>query len=290
MRIVLFGKNGQLGWELHRNLLPLGEVVALDNDELDLANLSALESTLQDLKPDLIVNGSAYTAVDQAETEPEIAYTINGTAPGLMADAVRRSGGMLIHYSTDYVFDGTKGSLYTESDIPNPLNVYGKSKLAGEQAIQGSGALHLIFRTSWVYSLRGDSFVNKTLTWARKNATLNIVSDQIGNPTWARMLANVTTLLLAQAGADTAAYFDGRGGLYHLAGSGHASRFEWAREILAFDPDHPEQATRSLEPVTSDAFPAPAIRPLFSALDCSRFEETFGLHLPDWRDALRLAM
>ena len=290
MRIVLFGKNGQLGRELHRNLLPLGELVALDNDELDLADLSALESTLQDLKPDLIVNGSAYTAVDQAETEPEIAYTINSTAPGLMAEAVRRSGGVLIHYSTDYVFDGRKGSLYKESDIPNPLNVYGKSKLAGEQAIQQSGANHLIFRTSWVYSLRGNSFVNKTLAWARKNEILKIVSDQVGNPTWARMLANVTTLLLAQAGADKAAYFDGRGGLYHLAGSGHASRFEWAREILALDPNHSEQATRSLEPVTSDAFPTPAIRPLFSALDCSRFEETFDLHLPDWRDALRLAM
>lgn len=291
MKIILFGgKLGQLGWELRRTLAPLGEVMAVDRDDLDLRDASALEAFLREQAPQLIVNASAYTAVDRAETEQDLAFAINEQAPRVMAESARALGAGLIHYSTDYVFDGTLGRPYVEDDTPNPLSVYGRSKLAGEQAIQAAGCAHLIFRTAWVYSTRGDSFITKTLQWARQKTELRVVDDQVSNPTWARMLAEATSMLLSHGVGDVPAYVGEKSGLYHLAGWGFASRYEWAQHILANDPKRTEQLVQTLRPARTDEFPAPAERPLFSALDCSHFERTFGLRLPPWQEALQRCM
>ena len=290
MRIVLLGKNGQLGWELERTLPLLGEVVSLDRKQLDLCDLHAIQNTLDDLRPDLIVNASAYTEVDRAEIESETAMKINAMAPGIMAEAARKFNAVLIHYSTDYVFDGKTSAPYVEDATTNPLNVYGKSKLAGEKSIEQAGDAYLILRTSWVYSLRGNSFVNKVLAWARKNETLKLVNDQVGNPTWARTLAEITGLTLAKNSKNLFENIKEKRGIYHLGGSGHASRFEWATQILANDPNREGQVVRNILPATSDEFPTPAIRPLYCALDCSKFEKTFHLRLPDWKNTLQLAM
>ena len=290
LKIVLFGKHGQLGWELRRTLAPLGEVVAVDREDLDLQDAAALESFLREQAPRVIVNASAYTAVDHAEQEQEPAFQINERAPGVMANIARALKAGLIHFSTDYVFDGTLGRPYVESDATNPLNVYGRSKLAGERAIQQAGESYLIFRTAWVYSLRGDSFVTKLLGWARQKSELRVVDDQVSNPTWARMLAETTALILARAGGDVPAYLAGKRGLYHLAGSGFASRLEWARQILSADPNPTEQLVQSIRPAHPDEFPSPAARPLFSALDCTCFEKTFDLRLPSWQEAFLRAM
>ncbi len=286
MKILLLGKNGQLGWELARCLPPLGEVAALDYPDINLAAPDSIRSIIRELKPDLIVNATAYTAVDQAESQWDLAYAINGSAPGVLAEEARSLGAALIHYSTDYVFDGSKGQPYCESDAPEPLNVYGKSKLRGEQAIQASGGAYLILRTAWVYSLRGDSFVRKVMQWARQTETLRVVEDQVSNPTWARMLAETTSLLLAHGAGIVSEHT----GLYHLAGGGYASRLEWAREILKLDPKSDEQSVKEVVPALTSDFPTPALRPLFSALDCSLFQTTFGIMLPPWQVALRLAM
>lgn len=291
MRIVLFGKNGQLGWELQRILPSLGKVITLDYEDIDLADLKSLETRLDELKPDLIVNASAYTAVDRAESERELAMSINGTAPGLMAEAARRRGAMLVHYSTDYVFDGTKGSPYIETDSTNPINVYGESKLAGEEAIRQAADSYIILRTSWVYSLRLQSgFVKKVLAWARQNEVLRIVEDQVGCPTWARMLAETTGLLLAQGKNQPAEYFKPLSGMYHLAGKGGVSRLAWAQAILTHDPARAEQKAKTLEPALSSEFPTPAIRPLHSVLNSEYFENTFTLRIPPWEESLELAM
>ena len=290
MKIVLLGKSGQLGWELERSLPILGDVIALDRAQLDLLDLNAVQRVLEEFKPNLIINASAYTDVDRAENEPELAKKVNALAPGVMADAARKLGAVLIHYSTDYVFDGRQTTLYTENDQTNPLNVYGKSKLMGEENIKQAGNAYLILRTSWVYSLRGNSFVNKVLAWARKNSTLRIVEDQISGPTWARMLAEITSLLLAQNQENLYEKIYEQCGIYHLAGSGYTSRYEWAKQILANDPRQAEQTVQAIEPGRSEDFPSPAARPLFSALDCTRFEQTFGLRLPSWNSTLKLAM
>jgi len=289
-RILLLGKWGQLGWELHRALCPLGEVIAKDFPEIDLVQGAEVRQLVRDVKPQLIVNATAYTAVDKAESEPELAMAINAEAPGVLAEEAARLNAVLIHYSTDYVFDGTKGQPYRENDTPNPLNMYGKSKLAGEKAIENVGGVYLILRTSWVYSLRRDSFVTKVLEWARKQSTLRIVTDQVSNPTWCRMLAEVTAQLLAMGGKNLIDWLRERRGLYHLAGAGYASRFEWAQAILSHDPHKEEQVVRELQPARTADFPTAAQRPLFSALDCRHFERTFGLSLPHWEVALRMAM
>ncbi len=290
MNILLLGKNGQLGWELQRALQPLGKVIALDYPEIDLAQPQSLAPLLREVKPDLILNATAYTAVDRAEEETGLAYAINATAPGILASQAANLGAALIHFSTDYVFDGKKGSLYLETDQTNPLNVYGRSKLAGEQAVIQADAAALILRTSWVYSMRKDSFVTKVLNWSRRNPVLRVVSDQVGNPTWARMLAEITAQMIAAAGAQTSGYFTERRGVYHLAGSGSASRLEWAQTILKYDPKPEEQVTKEILGAQTSDFPTPAVRPLFSALDCSKFEHTFSLRLPHWQTALNLAM
>jgi dTDP-4-dehydrorhamnose reductase len=288
--ILLLGRFGQLGWELERTLAPIGEVTALDFPEIDLKHLKNLDEVVHLTRPDVIVNATAYTAVDQAEKDPETAMAINADAPRRLAELAQEYNSALIHYSTDYVFDGDKGSPYIETDIPNPLSMYGKSKLAGEQAIEEIGGAYIIFRTSWVYSLRRDSFVTKVLGWARKQTALQVVSDQVSNPTWCRMLAEATAQVLAKAGELRTGWMKERHGLYHLAGSGFTSRFDWAKKILEFDPYPDEQVVQDLQPALTSDFPAPAQRPLYSALNCDRFTDTFSLRLPDWEEALRLAM
>jgi dTDP-4-dehydrorhamnose reductase len=290
MKILLLGKNGQLGWELRRCLAPLGFITALDYEELNLEDFDAVRKTVRALSPQIIVNASAYTAVDRAENEPEKAFTVNEKIPGILAEECLALKAGLIHYSTDYVFDGTKGTPYTEEDMPNPLNVYGKSKLAGEQAIQSVGGAYLILRTSWVYSLRRDSFVTKVLSWARQQEKLQIVNDQIGNPTSARMLAEVTSLVCAKTGNNLSGWLADCRGVFHLAGNGYASRLDWARLILELDPDRNKQVVKEILPSLTSEYPTPAQRPLFSALNCDRFLSTFQINLPDWKEALRLAM
>ena len=286
MKILLLGNTGQLGWELERTLQPLGEVLALDYPAINMADEGSVCKAVQTYRPEMIVNATAYTAVDKAESEPELAEAINGTGPGILAEEARKLNAFLIHYSTDYVFDGKKGTPYTELDPPSPLNVYGSSKLLGEQAIQEVDGNYLIFRTSWVYSLRTGGFVNKVLEWAREKETLRIVDDQIANPTSARKLAEVTTDFLRQGQA----YVRARSGLYHLAGKGFASRYDWVKQILALDPNRKEQKIKEILPAKSADFPSPAERPTFSALNCDLVEEVFGITLSNWEDDLKSAI
>lgn len=290
MRIVLIGKNGQLGWEFQRVLPALGEVISMGRDQLDVSDSRVLEETISAQKPNLIINASAYTNVDLAEKESESAMRVNAVAPGTMAEVARKLNAVFIHYSTDYVFDGGNTQPYRETDATNPLNMYGKSKLMGEENIKQAGEAYLILRTSWVYSLRGNSFVNKVLEWARKNETLKIVDDQISNPTWARALAEITVSALAENKAGLLEKVREKRGIYHLTGSGFASRYEWAKLILDLNPNRTGELVRSIEPVSSDEFPTPAARPRFSALDCSKFQKNFDLSLPDWKKSLQAAM
>jgi len=290
MKIVLFGKNGQLGWEFQHILPTLGEVIALGRDELDIANTQAVQSALGEIKPNLIINASAYTEVDLAETQTDLAMKINAISPGAMAETSRKLGAVFVHFSTDYVFDGQSTLPYTEQDQTNPLNMYGKSKLMGEKNIEQAGGAYLILRTSWVYSLRGNSFVNKVLGWSRKNKTLKIVSDQVSSPTWAHTLAEITTQALSGNSTELLDNLKERQGIYHLAGSGYTSRYEWAKRVLDYDPNRTGQLVQTIEPALSDEFPTPATRPLFSALNCQKFIDTFNLRLPDWEESLQMAM
>jgi dTDP-4-dehydrorhamnose reductase len=290
MRILLLGNTGQLGWELERTLAPLGEVIALDYPQINLVEADSIRHTVQSVAPQVIVNATGYTAVDRAETEPDQAAAINAHAPGILADAAHRLGAALIHYSTDYVFDGTKGRPYIETDIPNPLGIYAQTKLAGEQAVQQVGGSFLILRLSWMYSLRRDSFVTKILQWARQQPILRVVTDQIGNPIWARMAAEATAQILAMGGKDVVPWLMERKDLYHFVGPDHASRYEWAQAILRLEPHGEEQVVEQVLPALTVDFPTPARRPLFSALNSVRLTRTFGLRLPMWEDALKMAM
>ncbi len=290
IRLLLFGKIGQLGWELRRTLAPLGEVICLDYPEVDFTHPETLPGIVEQAAPQVIINAVAYTAVDQAESQVDMARLINATATGVLAEQALKHKAALIHYSTDYVFDGRKGEAYQEADHPNPLNVYGQTKLEGEQAIQQVGGAYAILRTSWVYSTRQGGFVTKVLQWARQQAVLRMVTDQVSKPTWARLLAEVNAQLVAMAGDDPYGWLAQRAGLYHLAGGGVASRYDWAQAILANDPRPAEQTVQALQPALTNEFPTPAERPLYSVLDCSRFTRTFGLALPDWRVTLSLAM
>ncbi len=289
MKILLLGNTGQLGWELNRTLLTLGDLVAMDYPQINMADEDNIRSNVRKYEPDLIVNATAYTDVDKAESEPELAMTINGTGPGILSKEVKRLGGAIIHYSTDYVFDGTKCELYSEEDQPNPLSVYGKTKLAGEKAIQSIGGVYLIFRTSWVYSLRRPCFVTKVLKWAQENETLRIVDDQISNPTWARSLAEATAQVIAQSFGDSTAYLESRSGLYHLSGKGSCSRFDWAKAILELDPQKEKHKTVRLLPAKSRDFKTPAERPKYSSLDTEKFQITFKLTPANWKTDLLLS-
>jgi len=288
-RILLLGKNGQLGWEAWRVLSCLGEVIALDYPEVDFTSPLALRELVSQIKPQIIYNAVAYTAVDRAESEIETCRLINAVAPGILAEAAREVHAVLVHFSTDYIFDGAKGSAYVETDTPYPLNVYGQTKLEGEQAVKAAGGSWLIFRTSWVYSTRRDSFISKVLEWAAKSPSLRIVEDQVSGPTWARALAEITGMVLARGWQNPFTEFAQYSGVYHLAGWGWASRKTWAEEILRLCSGMALQS-REILPAKTNDFPAAANRPLFSALDCSKFQRTFGLKLPEWQAALALAM
>jgi dTDP-4-dehydrorhamnose reductase len=290
MKILLIGKYGQVGWELMRTLSPLGEIVVIDYPEIDLSDEANTRNRVREIAPQVIVNAAAYTDVDKAESEAELAMAINGTAPGVLAEETRSLGAALVHYSSDYVFDGTKGEAYIESDDTNPLSVYGLSKLAGDQNVQQVDGDYLILRTTWVYSMRQGGFVRKVLDWARKNPELRIVSDQVGSPTWARALAEVTAQVLAMGSRDLSGWLSDRKGVYHLGGRGAVSRFDWARKILEYDPKSEEQIAEQIKPALTQEFPTPATRPLYSPVDCTLFADTFGICLPDWAHSLQLAM
>lgn len=288
--ILLLGKHGQLGWELHRSLLPLGQITALDVPEIDLSRPESLLPLLGEVHPSVIINATAYTAVDRAESEPELALAVNGRAPGILAEAAREMHAAIIHISTDYVFDGNKGTAYTEEDQPNPLGVYAQSKVVGEQAVAAAGGAWLVMRTAWLYSLRRESFVTKVLGWSRRQPELHVVTDQVGNPTWARTLAEFIAQVIAKAGPDPAGWIGERRGIYHVAAAGSASRFDWAQAILRCDPHPEEQIVQRLLPACTEDFPTPAQRPLNTALNCDRIEAVFGLKLPGWEEMLSLAL
>jgi dTDP-4-dehydrorhamnose reductase len=290
MKILLIGNKGQLGWELHRTLYPLGQVTAIDYPEFDLLKPTDIVTMIKAGKPDFVVNAAAYTDVDRAESEKALAMKVNGEAPGTIAEACRQTHSVFIHYSTDYVFNGEKGSPYFETDIPDPINAYGASKLAGEQAISAIGGSSLVLRTSWVYSLRKGGFVNKVLDWSRKQTVIRIVDDQTGSPTWARMLAQTTALLISIYRDDPYVRLGEHAGVYHLAGDGCVNRYEWARSILENVSTEPGFTVNQLEPAKSNEFPTPARRPTYSGLDCMKFEQHFGMRLPAWQETLRLAL
>jgi dTDP-4-dehydrorhamnose reductase len=290
MRILLLGGSGHVGWELQRSLAPLGEVLAPPRAELDLLDQAALQHAVRRLRPGVIVNAAAFTDVDRAESEPDLARSLNTLVPAVLAAEARPLGATLIHYSTDYVFDGTKGQPYREHDIPHPLNVYGRTKLEGEQAIQSLGGFSVVLRTGWVYSLRRPCFVTRVLDWARRQPTLRIAVDQVGSPTWARPLAQATAGLLAKGAAEGPDWLQQHAGLYHLTCRGAVNRYEWARAILSLDPRKSEQIVHDILPAASAEFDAPAVRPAFSALDSGRFAQVFGVQLPDWQAALRTAL
>lgn len=290
MNTLLIGNHGQVGWELERTLAPLGEVRAVDFPEIDLADADGLRRLVRETRPDFIVNAAAYTAVDRAESEPELALAVNGIAPGILAEEAKAINACLVHYSTDYVFDGEKTEPYVETDLPNPINAYGKTKLAGEEAIVAVDGTYLILRTSWVYSLRGDSFVARVLRWAREREVLRVVDDQVGSPTWARLLAEITAQILAKASPSVLEWGHPLRGLYHVAGVGAVSRFAWAQAILQLDPWREEELISKLQPAKSSDFPVQAERPQYSALDSGLFQKLFGLRLAPWYRTLRLAM
>ncbi len=280
-RILLTGRNGQVGWELQRTLAPLGEVVALDRTTLDLSDADAIRATIREMRPDLIVNAAAYTAVDQAETESSLAMLINGQAPGVMAEEAKQLGALMVHYSTDYVFDGSKDTAYNEDDPPNPINAYGRSKLAGEQAIQAVGCRHLILRTSWVYGLRGRNFLRTILRLAEEREELRIIDDQVGAPTWSRMIAESTALACSRKTPQE--------GLYHLACNGAASWHGFTQAILEFS-RHLRTREPALTAIPTRDYPLPARRPLNSRLACDRLAQEADIILPDWRKALSLCL
>ena len=291
MQILLIGTGGQLGWELNRTLRVLGDVAAFDYPEIDLEQPEMIRNLVQRKQPHLVVNAAAYTAVDKAETEQDRAWKVNAIAPGILAEEAEKLKAVCIHYSTDYVFNGQKRGPYVETDEPAPINFYGRSKLEGERLVQNSEGAYIILRTSWVYSLRQQSgFVNKVLQWARENETMRVVEDQIGSPTWARLLAELTTSLVARGGDQLYNFVKSKRGIYHAAGSGGVSRLEWARAIIRYD-SHPEQQrAKKLESALSSEFPTPATRPPHSVLNCERFERTFDLRIPNWEESLQLAM
>jgi dTDP-4-dehydrorhamnose reductase len=285
MRILLLGKNGQVGWELQRSLAPLGELIALDRHSTDycgdLSQPDAIAQTVKTLKPTVIVNAAAYTAVDKAETETELAYTINAKAPEALAQAAKQIGAWLVHYSTDYVFNGSGNQAWQETDAVAPLSVYGQSKLAGEQAIQAAEGLHLIFRTSWVYAARGNNFAKTMLRLAKERDQLSVINDQIGAPTGAELLADVTA-----HGIRSGLKQPELSGLYHLAAAGETSWYNYARYVLDYARQRGielKTAENAISPIPTSAYPTPAQRPLNSRLNIEKLQNQFDLQLPDWQ-------
>jgi dTDP-4-dehydrorhamnose reductase len=288
MKILLFGKTGQVGWELQRSLAPLGELIALDTRSVDycgdLLNPQGIAETIRAVRPTIIVNAAAYTAVDKAESDRDHAHTINALAPAAMAQAARDIGATLVHYSTDYVFDGSGSRAWTEDDTPAPLSVYGATKLAGEQAITASGARHLIFRTSWVYAARGNNFAKTMLRLAQERESLNVIDDQIGAPTGADLLADVTAHAIRCLSQHTELT-----GLYHLSADGETSWHGYAQHV--FTQAKTQDMALKLDPaqfkaIPTSAYPTAAQRPLNSRLNCSKLKSHFELHLPHWQQGV----
>lgn len=310
IRILLTGKNGLVGWELQRTLATLGEVIAVDRHGMDLADVDSIRRAVRRYTPNLIVNAAAYTSVDKAESDPDLALAINGTAPGILAEEAKRLGAGLIHYSSDYVFDGKKNGPYTEDDAPNPLNVYGKTKLAGDRAIQAVGVPHFIFRTSWVYGIRGKNFFSTILRLAMERDELRVVNDQIGAPTWSRIVAEGTAQVLAQLYspfthrlsahtsvaspiAQSPSVMNDIGGVYHMTAASFTSWHGFASliaETLRRQGKTGSFQTATVEPVASEAYPLPALRPKNSRLDTTRFTKQFGLAMPSWDAGARLCI
>ncbi|MDO9212826.1 MAG: dTDP-4-dehydrorhamnose reductase [Methylococcales bacterium] len=285
MKILLFGKSGQVGWELQRSLAPLGEVIALDSNSADycgdFTNLDGIAKTIRSIAPDVIVNAAAHTAVDKAESEAELARTINALAPRVLAEEAKRGNAWLIHYSTDYVFDGSGDTAWLETDNTAPLSVYGATKLEGEQAIMDSGCRYLIFRTSWVYGVRGGNFAKTMLRLAAERDRLTVINDQVGAPTGADLLADVTAhaIRTVQQRPELA-------GLYHLVASGETTWYDYARFVISFARDAGmdiKVADDAIVPVPTSAFPTPATRPLNSRLNTGTLCANFDINLPHWQ-------
>ena len=289
MGILLLGKDGQVGWQLQRSLAPHGQVTALGRAACDLSDVDQIRSLVRALKPSVIVNAAAYTAVDKAESDVEQAFRINAVAPGVLAEEAARLGALLVHYSTDYVYDGAKATPYLEGDPTAPLSVYGRSKLAGDEAMRAAGGKSLIFRTSWVFGARGDNFIKTILRLAREKEGLDVVADQWGAPTPAALIATVSGVVLAMLRRGQLLE-KGENRLYHLAAARPVSWHAFAQSIVALAAAAPGFNLRlqpaAIRPIASDEYPSAARRPLNSRLDCSRLEEDFGLQMPDWQPYL----
>ena len=283
-RILVPGSNGQVGWELQSALAPLGTVIGLDRGGMDLTSPDAIRRAIRQAKPDAIVNAAAYNNVDRAESEPDLAMQVNGIAPGIMAEEARRLGAILIHYSTDYVFDGELDRPYLENDSPHPVNTYGRSKLAGERAIEAVGGHYLILRTSWVYSARGSNFVLTVLRLAREKPELSMVDDQSGSPTWARAMAEATAELLRDRDLIIR-----QSGVYHLAATGHASRYELAKSVIAIMRELSGSAGgwAKVRPIPTREYPLPARRPRHPVMNQDKAKRVLGVEMKHWQAALR---
>ena len=290
MRILLTGKNGQVGWELQRTLCTLGEIIACDRSEMDLSDPDSIVQKIRETRPEIIVNAAAYTAVDKAESEPDIAMAINGVAPGIIAEEARRIDAAVIHYSTDYVFDGSKNEPYTEEDKTNPINVYGKTKLAGEDAIKSANIPYYIFRTSWVYSTRGKNFVNTILRLAKEKDELRIVDDQFGAPTWSFVVANMTAQILAQGIQYKKTFLEENEGIYNLTTDGNVSWFEFANAIFKTLNNDQKYKKPKLIPIKSYEYLTSAERPSYSCLSTEKLTKVFGLKCPSWDMCLDLSL
>ncbi|MBK7663930.1 MAG: dTDP-4-dehydrorhamnose reductase [Sterolibacteriaceae bacterium] len=290
MKLLVTGRDGQVGWELSWALQPLGEVVTLGRVEADLAAPDSLRDWILQERPAVIVNAAAYTAVDKAESEPDLAMRINGAAPAELARAARDTGALLIHYSTDYVFDGSKESPYLEDDLPNPISQYGRSKLCGERAIAESGCRYAILRTQWVFGSHGGNFLRTMLRMAGERECLRIVADQFGAPTSARLIADVTAQMLGRLAAGAVA----PEGVHHLAAAGRASWYDYASFVVATARTLPGLAERlkvkSIEPIATADYPLPATRPVNACFDCGKLERAFGLTLPPWQRGVELCL
>lgn len=284
--ILIVGRIGQVGWELRRTLAPLAPLVSVDYPDIDLTDGSSIRRWVRDTAPGVVVNAAAYTAVDKAEADTDRCHRINGVAPGILAEEAKAAGAILVHYSTDYVYDGSRKSPYTETETPNPLGAYGRSKLAGDVAVQQVGVEHLIFRLCWVYGARGQNFMLTMMRLAREREKLRVVADQFGCPTWSRMIAETTALALKQAlAADPGQYT----GTYHLAASGSTSWHGFARSIIESMPAA-GKVCREVEAISTGDYPVAARRPAYSVLDCGKLKRTFGLQLPDWKESLGVVL